>query len=51
MEIREVLKNNFVFEYGDVGSHLYIVLSGKVEIQIPDSQQKKEFDQVIIDIE
>lgn len=32
MEFAEVQKDHFTFEYGDVGVHFYVVLSGKVEV-------------------
>ena len=38
--------DSFVFEYGDIGTHFYIVLEGKVEIQIPDKERKEEFEEV-----
>lgn len=36
MEYLEVKQDHFLFEYGDVGVHFYVLLEGKVEIQIPD---------------
>ena len=35
MEYWTVKKDHFVFEFGDEGDMFYLLLDGKVEVQIP----------------
>lgn len=37
MEFMTINKDNFVFEFGDQGDLFYLLLEGKVEVQIPDN--------------
>jgi hypothetical protein len=50
MEYCEVPENDFVFEYGHVGSNFFLILDGSVEVQIPDKANRAEFEQVEFDI-
>ena len=36
MHLRWIKAENFVFEYGSLGEEFFLILDGKVEIQIPD---------------
>jgi CRP-like cAMP-binding protein len=46
MEYTTVPKDHFVFEYGDVGEHFFVILDGRVEVQIPLSKKRREHDMV-----
>jgi len=43
MEYMNCEKDQYVFEYGDLGEYFYLILSGSVEIQIPDFRKKEIF--------
>ena len=38
MTLRYVEAENFVFEHGSLGEEFFLILDGKVEIQIPDKE-------------
>jgi hypothetical protein len=40
-----------VMQYGDIGDNFYFILSGEVEIRIPDPSRKKKFDNLKDEIE
>jgi CRP-like cAMP-binding protein len=40
-----------VMSFGDVGDNFYFILSGEVEVRIPDPSRKKKFDALKDDIE
>ena len=44
MEYCEVPKNEYVFEFGDKGQNYFLIIDGTVEVQIPDKQNRAEFD-------
>ena len=44
MEYCEVAENEFVFEYGHVGTNFFLILDGSVEVQIPDKAMRAEFE-------
>lgn len=46
MEYTTVPKDHFVFEYGDVGEHFFVILDGRVEVQIPLAEKRREHDMV-----
>jgi hypothetical protein len=50
MEYEEIPRDTFVFEYGDIGHCMYIVLDGKVEVQLPNVQMRTELEQLLVEI-
>ena len=43
MTVLAVGKDSTVMEYGDVGDNFYLIMLGKVDIQIPDYDKTKRF--------
>ena len=50
MTLRTISAENFVFEHGSLGEEFFLILSGKIEVQIPDKDQQSRFDQVKFDL-
>lgn len=46
MSLKSIPEGNFVFEYGELGEEFFLILEGKVEIQIPDKENLGRYDQV-----
>ena len=44
MDYLQVEEGHYIFEYGDIGNHLFIVLQGTTEVQIPDPSRKREYE-------
>ena len=46
MEYQTAAKDNYLFEFGDTGNHLFVILTGVVEVQILSEPNRKEFDAI-----
>ena len=46
MGYRAVKKDDYVFEYGEPGDYLYVILEGSVEIQIPDAKKRVKYEEI-----
>ena len=51
LSLQTIPAGYFVFEYGSLGDQFFLILDGKVEIQIPYKQTIKRYEQVKFDLE
>jgi DNA repair ATPase RecN len=51
MKLMQMDAKETVMQYGDIGDNFYFILSGEVEIRIPDPSRKKKFDALKDEIE